>query len=56
VQSASKNSQPRAWRPLLSVNSEVSEIMVVHHGVATSHFENFPALLSRLFCGRCLAA
>jgi hypothetical protein len=30
AQSASKNNQPRAWRPLLSVNSEVSEIMAVH--------------------------
>ncbi len=29
AQSASKNSQPRACRPLLSVNSEVREIMVV---------------------------
>lgn len=27
LQSASKKSQPRAWRPLLSVNSDVSEIM-----------------------------
>jgi hypothetical protein len=25
--SASKNNQPRAWRPFLSVNSDVSEIM-----------------------------
>jgi hypothetical protein len=28
LHSASKNSHPRAWRPLPSVNSEVSEIII----------------------------
>ena len=66
--SASKNSQPRAWRPLLSVNSEVSEIMAVHRSCyyfAIGDDQNLRRILGRVrvrprinrpFCGRCLAA
>jgi len=57
AQSASKNNQPRAWRPLLSVNSEVSEIMVCTAMLRfrTSKNQSSHRIPGRVRCGRCSA-